>query len=85
MNETMIFDTRSQGYGLTLQQASKAIAALGILSLKDVVISNRHLVHTVEGIIIGEWGMRKWIKPDSKKTSKKLIFISQAIPTPSLT
>lgn len=65
------FDTRSQGYGLTLQQASKAIAALGILSLKDGVISNRHLVHTVEGIIIGEWGMRKWIKPDSKKTSKK--------------
>ncbi|WP_313111405.1 FAD-dependent oxidoreductase [Aequorivita sediminis] len=65
------FNTRSQGYGLTLQQASKAIAALGILPLKDGVISTRHLVHTIEGKIIGEWGMRKWIKPDSKKTSKK--------------
>jgi salicylate hydroxylase len=27
------FDTRSQGYGLTLQQASRAIEGLGVLSL----------------------------------------------------
>ena len=29
------FDTRSQGYGLTLQQASKAIEGLGIFSLEE--------------------------------------------------
>lgn len=32
------FKARSQGYGLTLQQASKAISGLGILSLEDGVI-----------------------------------------------
>lgn len=52
------FNTRSQGYGLTLQQASKAIKGFGILSLKDGVNSTKHVVHTTEGKIIGEWGMR---------------------------
>ena len=53
------FDTRSQGYGLTLQQASRAIEGLGISSLEEGVISTRHMVHTTEGIVIGEWGNRK--------------------------
>ena len=53
------FDTRSQGYGLTLQQASKAIEGLGIFSLQEGVISTRHVVHTTEGKVIGEWGIRK--------------------------
>jgi hypothetical protein len=48
------FDTRSQGYGLTLQQASKAIEGLGIFGFKDGVISTRHLVHTTNGNVIGE-------------------------------
>lgn len=65
------FEARSQGYGLTLQQASKAMAGLGILSLKDGVVSSRHLVHTTDGKVIGEWGNRKWIQPDSKKTQKR--------------
>ncbi len=51
------FDARSQGYGLTLQQASKAIESLGIRSLEKGVISNRHVVHTPEGKIVGEWGL----------------------------
>jgi len=55
------FEARSQGYGLTLQQASKAIEGLGIFSLKKGVISTRHLVHTTEGKVIGEWGIRKWL------------------------
>ena len=55
------FEARSQGYGLTLQQASKAIEGLGIFSLEDGVISTRHLVHTTDGKVIGEWGVRKWI------------------------
>jgi 2-polyprenyl-6-methoxyphenol hydroxylase-like FAD-dependent oxidoreductase len=53
------FAARSQGYGLTLQQASKAIEGLGIFSLKEGLISTRHLVHTTTGKVIGEWGIRK--------------------------
>ncbi|RKR05724.1 2-polyprenyl-6-methoxyphenol hydroxylase-like FAD-dependent oxidoreductase [Flavobacterium sp. 90] len=65
------FDARSQGYGLTLQQASKAIEGLGVFSLKDRVISTRHLVHTTEGKVIGEWGIRKWIQSDGKTSTKR--------------
>ena len=65
------FDARSQGYGLTLQQASKAIEGLGIFSLKEGVVSTRHVVHTTEGKIIGEWGMRKWMQTDAKKAPKR--------------
>jgi hypothetical protein len=49
------FEARSQGYGLTLQQASKAIEGLGVFSLEKGVISTRHLVHTTDGKVIGEW------------------------------
>lgn len=65
------FDMRSQGYGLTLQQASKAIEGFGIFNLEKGVVSTRHLVHTTEGKIIGEWGMRKWLEKDQKTTPKK--------------
>lgn len=65
------FDARSQGYGLTLQQASKAIESLGIFSLEDKVISTRHLVHTTEGKVIGEWGIRKWLQSEATKTPKR--------------
>jgi len=65
------FNARSQGYGLTLQQASKAIKGLGILSLEKGVISTRHLVHTPEGKVIGEWGTRKWLQPDTDISSKR--------------
>lgn len=65
------FEARSQGYGLTLQQASKAIAGLGIQSLKEGVISTKHLVHTTDGKIIGEWGNRKWMPQTEKKAPKR--------------
>lgn len=65
------FDARSQGYGLTLQQASKAIQGLGVISLEDGVISTRHVVHTTEGKVIGEWGIRKWIQSDAKTSPKR--------------
>jgi 2-polyprenyl-6-methoxyphenol hydroxylase-like FAD-dependent oxidoreductase len=55
------FDARSQGYGLTLQQASKAIEGFGLFSLSEGVVSTRHLVHTPEGKVVAEWGMRKWL------------------------
>ena len=65
------FSARSQGYGLTLQQASKAIEGLGIFSLKESVISTRHVVHNTDGKIIGEWGIRKWLDNEAKPTSKR--------------
>jgi salicylate hydroxylase len=65
------FSTRSQGYGLTLQQASKAIEGLGIFSLEQGVISTRHVVHTTEGKVIGEWGIRKWGPSDVKTAPKR--------------
>ncbi|WP_264566030.1 FAD-dependent oxidoreductase [Flavobacterium sp. N3904] len=65
------FEARSQGYGLTLQQASKAIEGLGIFSLEDGVVSTRHLVHTTEGKVIGEWGIRKWMQSDAKTFLKR--------------
>lgn len=65
------FDARSQGYGLTLQQAGKAIKALGILSLEEGVISTRHVVHTTDGNVIGEWGGRKWLESDLQKSPKR--------------
>ncbi len=68
------FDVRSQGYGLTLQQASKAIEGLGIITLEKGMFSTRHVVHTTEGKIIGEWGIRKWL-PLIEQTSNKRINI----------
>ncbi len=65
------FDARSQGYGLTLQQASKAVEGLGIFSLEEGVISTRHVVHTTEGKVIGEWGIRKWMQSDAKTSAKR--------------
>jgi len=49
------FNTRSQDYGLTLQQASKAIEGLGIFSLLQGVISTPHVVHITDGKVIGDW------------------------------
>jgi len=54
------FSQRRQGYGLTLQQASKSLKGLGIISLKGGITSTRHVVHTPDGKCIGEWGLRKW-------------------------
>ena len=50
------FDARSQGYGLTLQQASKAIRGLGVILGDKGVVSIRHLVHTTDGRVVGRWG-----------------------------
>lgn len=64
------FDARSQGYGLTLQQASKAIKGFGLFSLKDGVSSTRHVVHTTEGKEIIEWGKRT--HSNTKKSPKRI-------------
>lgn len=65
------FNDRSQGYGLTLQQASKAIIGFGILNLEEGVVSTRHVVHKIDRTIIGEWGMRKWMQEEAKTTHKR--------------
>ncbi|WP_339657692.1 NAD(P)/FAD-dependent oxidoreductase [Flavobacterium frigidarium] len=65
------FEARSQGYGLTLQQATKAVEGLGITSLKDGVISTKHIVHKTDGEIIGSWGNRKWIAQEDDYSSKR--------------
>ncbi len=54
------FNARSQGYGLTLQQASKAMKGFGIQQLDQGIVSTKHMVHNTRGDIIAEWGMRKW-------------------------
>lgn len=65
------FNSRLQGYGLTLQQASNAIKCFGIQHLKDAVISTRHIVHKPNGTVIGEWGFRKWEPTKKKKPTKR--------------
>ncbi|ACU08172.1 2-polyprenyl-6-methoxyphenol hydroxylase-likeFAD-dependent oxidoreductases [Flavobacteriaceae bacterium 3519-10] len=65
------FSERSQGYGLTLQQASKAIEGFGITSLDAGVVSTRHLVHTPDGKVVGEWGMRKWLENGTEKNPRR--------------
>ncbi len=65
------FDERSQGYGLTLQQASKAIEGLGIFSLDKGVTSTRHIVHTTTGKVVGEWGTRKWMSSVAHTSLKR--------------
>lgn len=65
------FNDRPQGYGLTLQQASNAIEGLGIFSLEKGVISTRHVVHTTEGKVIGDWGFRKRLPSDAKRPPKR--------------
>lgn len=65
------FEARSQGYGLTLQQASKAMEGFGIHSLDQGVVSTRHVVHHTDGTIIGEWGMRKWLGPSKRKAPNR--------------
>jgi 2-polyprenyl-6-methoxyphenol hydroxylase-like FAD-dependent oxidoreductase len=65
------FDARSQGYGLTLQQASKAIEGLGLFTLKEGVVSTKHLVHTTDGKVIAEWGMRKWLESEALTPPKR--------------
>lgn len=65
------FNARSGGYGLTLQQASKALKSFGINHLKNGVVSTRHLVHHTTGEVIGEWGMRKWRNKNIQKPLRR--------------
>lgn len=65
------FDQRSQGYGLTLQQASNAMRGFGLDSLNGGIVSTKHVVHRTDGTIVGEWGKRKWLSENPTSPSKR--------------
>lgn len=65
------FSARSQGYGLTLQQASRITKALGIEHFENGIVSTRHIVHDIAGNIVGTWGKRKWNPDEKNKQAKK--------------
>jgi salicylate hydroxylase len=67
------FNERSQGYGLTLQQARKTLENFGIFNLENGIISNHHVVHAPNGKIVGQWGMRKWLGKVDKFTTQNNI------------
>lgn len=67
------FNDRSQGYGLTLQQARKTLENFGIFHLENGIISNHHVVHAPDGKIVGQWGMRKWLGQVDKFTTQNNI------------
>lgn len=67
------YHQRRQGYGLTMQQAAKQLKALGIsesalLSSAKGIRSTKHVVHTADGTVVGQWGMRHWM-PTSADTN----------------
>ena len=71
------FNERSQGYGLTMQQGGKALQALGLETTGQDrlggkgIHSKRHIVHRPDGTRVGEWGLRLWGRPDTKKEDAK--------------
>ncbi len=50
---------------------SRAIDGLGLFSLEAGVISARHVVHTTEGKVIGEWGVRNLAASEVKTSPKR--------------
>lgn len=65
------FNQRSQGYGLTLQQASKALEGFGIYDLPGSLTSTKHVVHSQEGRQLGAWGLRKWGRSSVKSEPRR--------------
>lgn len=65
------FDQRAQGYGLTMQQATKALEGFGISELQAGITSTKHIVHRADGTVVGEWGLRKWGRSDAKGSPRR--------------
>jgi salicylate hydroxylase len=66
------FSGRHQGYGLTLQQSSRALASFGIRgTLREGVTSTKHVVHAADGTVLGSWGYRQWGRSSSSGTPPK--------------
>jgi 2-polyprenyl-6-methoxyphenol hydroxylase-like FAD-dependent oxidoreductase len=47
------------------------IEGLGIASLEAGVTSTKHVVHTTDGKVIGEWGLRKWGRDAAKSSPRR--------------
>jgi 2-polyprenyl-6-methoxyphenol hydroxylase-like FAD-dependent oxidoreductase len=84
------FFERRQGYGLTLQQASKALKGFGFLSsdgdaregqetksLQGAISSTRHVVFTPQGEQVGEWGLRKWGRVSKTAAKRQNLHIAR--------
>ena len=71
------FHDRSQGYGLTMQQASKALSGFGIKTLKSGITSTKHLVHKPDGSVVGEWGLRKWGRTAKSPPKRQNIHVAR--------
>lgn len=71
------FLDRSQGYGLTLQQASKALVGFGIDALRDGIVSTKHIVHRTDGTVVGEWGFRRWGRSSDKEPKRQNVHIAR--------
>jgi 2-polyprenyl-6-methoxyphenol hydroxylase-like FAD-dependent oxidoreductase len=65
------FDQRAQGYGLTMQQATKALEGFGISELQAGITSTKHVVHRPDGTVVGEWGLRKWGRSAAKASPRR--------------
>ena len=65
------FNDRSQGYGLTLQQASKELKKFGIQKLEEGVVSTLHLAHSSNGEIVGNWGLRNLVDKEAVALKNK--------------
>jgi salicylate hydroxylase len=66
------FAARHQGYGLTLQQSSRALASFGIRGpLREGVTSTKHVVHATDGTVLGSWGYRQWGRSENGPPPKR--------------
>jgi salicylate hydroxylase len=66
------FAARHQGYGLTLQQSSRALASFGIRGpLREGVTSTKHVVHAADGTVLGSWGYRQWGRSETGPPPKR--------------
>lgn len=74
------FDARAQWYGLTLQQASKAMESLGIPRFEKGITSVMHIVHNETGKIIGQWGRRNVdLEKLEKNTKRRNIHVPRQV------
>jgi 2-polyprenyl-6-methoxyphenol hydroxylase-like FAD-dependent oxidoreductase len=78
------FDSRRQGYGLTMQQAGQAMRALG-MELEESAPSRSHYVFTSEGNIVGFFGrtFRTSKQTPTSVSEKKAKRLDREVWTPS--
>lgn len=71
------FTQRSQGYGLTMQQASKALKGFGLQSVDGGITSTKHIVHKPNGEVVGQWGLRHWGRTSEKQPKRQNVHVAR--------